>query len=938
MGSGMLALLPGVPVHTVPGHAARGHPTPGTCSLAQAWQSRPSKYRPRPIGPRQIERNRLLALVDSPAAARLLLVHAPAGFGKSTLLIQWHQRLAARGEGVGWISVDADDNGSGRFARTLCDALAPDREHADADLFDCIHLSLAPGRSFTLFLDEVEHLVAPEALHLLEVVIQNSPEQFHVVLGSRSLPQQLVRKARFLPDATIVTAEQLAFDRDEIELFLRCRGCADLGNSQYEELARRTAGWAAALQLAAAAITEGDTPQVVIEHLAGPHAGLVRYLGDEVLARMPPRQARFLLQTSFLRELAAPLCDAVSGGSDARELLLQFEEHNLLLLQLDAGRAWYRYHPLFAECLRQHLQDELPGALPALARRASDWCLGSGLPEEAAEYALLCEDPAVYLPRLGACIEHLIGRAQFATAGRWLRTIPRRVLVSNAALLAWSAWVSLYEGDFVATEEALAELRRRAAEGMDVPPKERLGSCILDVMLLMQKQRFEEAEAITASLPGPLAPDDRHTQVRVLNLRAMLAQLRGDYRESGALAARVTALCRVDPPIWLSLVHAAHVAGLTELAKGNLAEARRLMQAPARSIASERAAGAAGGVRAHQPITSLLAAPCALTLYEIDRLDEAAELLDRHEPLLGAFFSASSRTLWYQLRARLHALDDDHGQHAATLRDGVAYARAHGIEWMATAILWEAVSEDLRRGRHESARQAAVPLLAGLELGHNSSWTTASDEVFGTCIGAIRYFAQTGATALALQLIEPRIAWDEAKGRRLRLAKLRVLQAMALSAGGQREPAHAAMDQALALGRECGLVRTFLDEGPQCAALLRELDQRAPEETGTPLDAYRRHLLHAFGLEEGLDSPVVAAAGAGGSPGTGALSARELQIIDRLALGHSNLFVSQQLFLSPNTIKWHLGQIYSKLGVRNRTQAVRAAQQQGLISLVIAEE
>ena len=146
--------------------------------MPQPWQARPSKYRPRPIGSRQIERNRLLSLVDAPSASRLLLVHAPAGFGKSTLLIQWHQRLAARGEGVGWISVDPDDNGSGRFARALCDALAPGRGHDEADLFDCINLSLASGGSFTLFLDEVEHLVAPEAIHLLEVVVQNSPEQF----------------------------------------------------------------------------------------------------------------------------------------------------------------------------------------------------------------------------------------------------------------------------------------------------------------------------------------------------------------------------------------------------------------------------------------------------------------------------------------------------------------------------------------------------------------------------------------------------------------------------------------------------------------------------------------------------------------------------------------------------------------------------------------
>ncbi len=932
--------------------------------LLPAWQARPSKHRPRPIGPRQIGRDRLLSLVDSPAASRLLLVHAPAGFGKSTLLSQWHQRLAARGEGVGWICVDPDDNGSGRFARTLCDALAPRREDEgdggqegeDADLFGCINASLASGRSFTLFLDEVEHLVAPEALHLLEVVIQNSPEQFHVVMGSRSLPQQLVRKARFLPDATVVTAEQLAFDRAEIEQFMRSRGCDGLGNDMVEQLALRTEGWAAALQLAAAAIAEGDTPQVVVEHLAGPRAELVRYLGDEVLARLPPAQARFLLQTSFLHELAAPLCDAVTGSSDAREMLLQFEEHNLLLLQLDPGRAWYRYHPLFAECLRQHLQEEMPGALPALAQRASQWCADAGLMAEAAEYALLGGDAALYVPRVAACIEGLIGRAQFATAARWLGSIPREVLDASPGLLTWSAWVSLYGNDFAAAEDALAALRRLAGAGTGIPPKERAGAAILGVMLLIQQQRFDEAQAATEVLARDVPPDDRHLSARLLNLRGVLAQLRGDLDESAALAARVMELCAANPPIWLSYVHAAHIAGLTELARGNLREARSLFEAPARSMASERAARRVGRqvvgqvvgqvadqaapAGAHHPITSLLAAPCALALYEADRIDEAEDLLDRHEPFLDAVFSPTSRTLWYQLRARLHGLAGNADRHEATIRDGVAYARRHGFGWMADAIEWERVALDLYQGRVDPARQKATPLLATLALERSPPWTPSSEEAFGAPLGAIRYFIHTGATPLALQLIGPLAEQDERAGRRLRLARLRVLQSLALAAGGEPERAHAAMEQALLLGRACGLVRTFLDEGARCAALLRELDRRAPGETGTPLDAYRRHLLQSFAAEEwpgdatsaGTDPAADTAPAGDAATAAGPLTARELQILSRLALGHSNLMVSQQLFLSPHTVKWHLSQIYSKLGVCNRTQAVRAAQQRQLIT------
>ncbi|MFM2287771.1 MAG: hypothetical protein RL684_914, partial [Pseudomonadota bacterium] len=646
--------------------------------MPQPWQARPSKYRPRPIGSRQIERNRLLSLVDAPSAPRLLLVHAPAGFGKSTLLIQWHQRLAARGEGVGWLSIDPDDNGSGRFARSLCDALAPGREHDEADLFDCINLSLASGRSFTLFLDELEHLVAPEAIHLLEIVVQNSPDQFHMVMGSRSLPQQLVRKARFMPDATVITAEQLAFNRHEIELFMRCRGCPDLDGGVYDELALRTEGWAAALQLAAAALSEGEPPQAVLGQLAGPRAGLVRYLGDEVLARLPAAQVRFLMQTSFLRELAAPLCDAVTGGDDARDMLHDFEEHNLLLVQLDAGRAWYRYHPLFAECLRQHLNEELPGALPALARRASDWCAEAGLVENAADYALLSGDPAQYVPRLSACIEDLIGRGQFATARRWLRSIPREVMVTRPTLLTWSAWVSLYESNFLAAEEALAELRRMTEAGLQVPLKERLSDAILGVMLLLQRQRFEEARVVTESVADLAPADDRHTVARMMNLRGVLAEVHGNFTVAAELTARVIELCSASPPIWLSLVHATHVAGVCDLARARLAEARRHFQTPARLMAGESGGNAPSG----HPITSVLAAPCALTCYEQDQLDEAEDLLDRHEPFLNAVYSPSSRTLWYQLRARLYALSENQDRHEAVIRDAVAYAQQHGFDWM----------------------------------------------------------------------------------------------------------------------------------------------------------------------------------------------------------------------------------------------------------------
>src|SRR5580658_9683894 len=147
-------------------------------------QPRPSKFIPRPSGPNQLERHQLLALLQQNSHAKLVLIHAPAGFGKTTLMVQWHQQLAAAGQATGWITIDPEDNDAGRFSVNLRQALLPDAGGITADLFDSINRCLKSQRSFTLFLDEAEHLSAPDAAHLVEVILEYSPENFHLVIGS----------------------------------------------------------------------------------------------------------------------------------------------------------------------------------------------------------------------------------------------------------------------------------------------------------------------------------------------------------------------------------------------------------------------------------------------------------------------------------------------------------------------------------------------------------------------------------------------------------------------------------------------------------------------------------------------------------------------------------------------------------------------------------
>ena len=181
-----------------------------------------SKFSPRPLGPNQLERARLVDVLERHAHAKLVLIHAPAGYGKSTLMIQWYQRLTAAAQGTGWVGLDEDDNDAGRLVCALSRALSPAANGA-ADLFDAINRCVQDHSRFTLFLDEEEHVTAPDALQLLEVLLNLSPVDLHLVVGSRSQPQKLATRLRMRSDFLELTARDLAFTADEIERFMLAR-------------------------------------------------------------------------------------------------------------------------------------------------------------------------------------------------------------------------------------------------------------------------------------------------------------------------------------------------------------------------------------------------------------------------------------------------------------------------------------------------------------------------------------------------------------------------------------------------------------------------------------------------------------------------------------------------------------------------------------------
>jgi len=912
--------------------------------MAESQRLPPSKFSPRPLGPNQLERGRLMDVLGQHEHAKLVLIHAPAGYGKSTLMAQWHARLTAAGQGTGWVSLDDDDNDAGRLVTALSRALCP-RARGGADLFDSINLCLQAHEHFTLFLDEEEHVTAPDAQHLFEVLLKLSPADFHMVVGSRSQPQKLSTRLRLRSDFLELTVRELAFRPEEISQFMQLRCGVTLEPRVEAYLAQRTEGWAAVLQLAAADIAGGESARTLFDHVTAPGSNLLQYLTDEVLIHLRPEQHEFLLQTAFVDELSGPLCDAITGRSDGAAMLLELQQSNLLLQAIDSSRQRFRYHALFADILRRQLQHRYPGLLPVLARRASEWCARSGRPESAAEYALLAGDIDHLIVCIRACTEQLITRAQFATAKRWLRAISPAKLREHPELLVWSAWVDIYTNDFARAQAAVTELGS-IIRTRTLHEKELLGDSVLRSLLAILGGRYDEAMAAAEAAWRLVSPADARMTAAVCNLRGLLEQMRGRFAESARNSERVLAIAGQSPPIWLSFVHAAHISGMMELSLGNLAGAWRQLELPEQRMADAEPQGEASGNRSQ--LLALLSGPRALVLYQLNRLEDAEDSLERYEPFLNTMFSPSSRALWHQMRVRLHALRGDEAACQQALQQGAAFAARHGIGWMEDMMQWERVDHDGWRGDIHRARAVAAGLLERTPLVTPPQWIAPCQELFAPTISALRFLIRAGESHRALEYLPAHIAHAERELRRLRLTSLRVLEALAHQASGEHTLALQALRRALKLGQPTGAIRVFLDEGAACRTLLRQLDR------DVSLDAdeadYLARLRAAF--EDAVYAPAEDGAGAnsaGGAPRVTAeppesgpaadataaapavpLSAREQQILQRLAEGHSNLVVGQQLFLSPNTVKWHLSQIYAKLGVRNRTQAVHVARQHQL--------
>ncbi|MFW0797193.1 protein kinase [Gordonia sp. CPCC 205515] len=439
------------PLLTVPSRSTPEHttapPTPAT------------KFRP-PLRPRaQVPRKHLMDILRAGEQRRLILIHAPVGYGKTTVAVQWGEELTRDGVTVAWLTVDDDDNTSTWFLTHLLEAIRrvdPDivgdlaemiEEHGDkaqqyvlTTLIDAIH---DRGQRVALIVDDWHQVTDPAALGAMEFLLDHGSHHLQLIITSRTRSGLPLSRMRVSDELVEIDVAGLCFDADEARSFLVDVAGLELECSDITQLWNSTDGWAAALQLACLSLRGADKPAELIGHISGRHHAIGDFLAENVLGALEPEMLSFLLTISIPDRVCASLATALSGEARGQALLEDVETRDLFLRRNDDDGDWFSFHPLFGEFLRRRLERDHPERVTPLHRTASQWFADHNLLAESVHHALDADDA----PRAVELVEQhgrdLIEHSHVATLLGLIDKLPPLAVASSPWLQLWLGWSNM---------------------------------------------------------------------------------------------------------------------------------------------------------------------------------------------------------------------------------------------------------------------------------------------------------------------------------------------------------------------------------------------------------------------------------------------------------------------------------------------------------------
>lgn len=815
-------------------------------------------------------------------------------------------------------------------------------------------LSAWTGHNLVLILDDY-HLIAAQSVHdALMFLLEHLPGNMHLVIATRSEPPLHLARFRGQGHLTELRSADLRFTLDEVtELFNQTMGL-ELSGDDVAALTSRTEGWIAGLQMAALALKatvsiEGRGAKLItsfIQAFKGSNRYILDYLLEEVLNRQPQSTKDFLLQTSILDRLSGPLCNAVCGAAgehwdkgssdwntarnDSQTVLESLEAANLFIVPLDNERRWYRYHHLFADLLRVRLKTEHPDLIPVLHRRAAAWYEDNEHFTAAINHYLKAGDFEAVAQVIEPRYHAFIVRGDYVTLRSWIETLPPEFVSTRPRLSFAHIWSLLNETDGEILEAPLNDVVRALAT---LPADMQNENTALhgELTAIRSFQAFYRGEMnnsieLSQQALSQLLPEQRLVRefvaLNLANAHGVLGQLDAaiyEYeqlitasRQSGNLSAALIALGYLG---WFHFVH------------GHLRQAARVNE---RGL--QMATEPDGSIN---PMGGWAQVGLGMLHYEWNNLDDAILCLEEGKELnqqagllVMVTHSLTGLALTNQAQgnaAGARSLLKEAARQAPELRQEGDFPRAQ------TAMTRLAIAlGDLDTVEHW-VRQSGVRVDDEIKPMYNAVYPYLDLARYLIAEGrnnpAGTYLRDAAALLTHLFTLAEKASWTSQN------IEILVLQALLLDAQEKSSEALIPLQQALQLAEPEGYVRTFIDEGSPMEELLKRSQSSSEGARGASdqsLRAYSDRLLAAFSDSQSQSS------GAGqdtveGSTIVDPLSKHELRVLQLISAGLSNREAADELYVSVNTIKWHLRNIYSKLNVRGRVEAAARARELGLL-------
>ena len=913
--------------------------------------SRPSSTSPH-FGGIWSPRPRLGGQLSRGSQARLTLISAPAGFGKTTLLTAWLAAAAREDRTVAWLSLDEGDRQPATFWTYVITALQVPVPGLGADVLPLLQSAQPPIETVLvavlnelagtpnevhLVLDDYHLVDGPDIRTGMAFLLEHLPPQVHVMISGRADPLLPLSRLRARGELVEVRAADLRFTPEEVAAYLNDVSGLNLAANDIATLGGRTEGWIAALQLAALSMQGREDIGGFIAGFAGDDRYIVDYLVEEVLARQSEQVRTFLLRTCLLDRLSGPLCDAVTGGHDGQATLEGLDRANLFLVPLDDRRHWYRYHHLFADMLQTRLLDERGEEVTDLHRRASRWYDQYGQPAAAVRHALAAGDVERAADLVELAIPALQRGRQEAIIRGWLDVLPDGVVRRRPVLAVGLIGALMSGNEFDGVEKRLRDVEQSLTpvthDGRHEVPTVAQGMVVgNEAELARLPAAIEMYWAALALVRDDLPATLRHAQLAIDRaaagdhvVQAGAAGLSGlAYWSGGELEAadRAYSACAQG------LRRAGHIADVLgcsvaladiRTTKGRLGDALRTYEQALQLAAPEPGTVLRGTADMYVGLSQIAC--------ERGDLQAATQHVLRSRELGEHIGLPQNPYRWRVAMAQI--LESQHDPAGAlTLLDeaqrlyvGDFFPNVRPVPALRARVL--AAQGDVSQALGWAREQ-------GLSVDDNLSYIREFEHITLARVLLAQYATDGDTSSLhqIARLLQRLLSAAEAGGRTGSVIEILVVQALTRHAGGDTPSALAPLDRALTLAEPEGYVRVFVSQGPPMATLLTAVAQ---QRTGWD---YGRRLLAAC-TGDGATAPAAIPGEQVTRLGVGLvepLSERELDVVHLLATDLDGPDIARRLFVSVNTMRTHTKSIYAKLGVNNRRAAVRRAEELGLLS------